>query len=43
MKLCQNCKHEMKDYIEKPCRDCSRYLGDIKREGNTDKWELADE
>lgn len=42
MKLCQNCKFEDNDYLEKPCCDCTRCLGDIKRNGNTDKWEVAE-
>lgn len=44
MKLCQNCKFEDTDYLEKPCCDCTRCLGeDIKRNGNTDKWEINKE
>ena len=42
MKLCQNCKFEDSDYLEKPCCDCVRCLGDIKRKGNSDKWEIKD-
>ena len=43
MKLCQNCKFEDTDYLEKPCCKCTRCLGeDIKRNGNTDKWELKE-
>lgn len=42
MKCCQNCKSEDNDYIEKPCCECSRCLGDIKREGVSDKWELQE-
>lgn len=42
MKLCQNCKFEDSDYLEKPCCDCVRCLGDIKRNGNSDKWEIKD-
>ena len=42
MKLCQNCKFEDTDYLEKPCCDCTRCLGDIKRNGNTDKWEIKE-
>lgn len=42
MKCCQNCKYEDKDCIEEPCCDCSRILGDIKRKGSSDKWELED-
>jgi hypothetical protein len=43
MKCCQNCKSEDNDYMEKPCCDCSRSLGDIKRKGTTDKWELEND
>jgi hypothetical protein len=43
MKLCQNCKSEDNDYMEKPCCDCSRCLGDIKRKGTTDKWEVKND
>lgn len=44
MKLCQNCKFEDCDYLEEPCSVCSRCLGeDIKREGNSDKWEIKEE
>ena len=42
MKICQNCKFEDNDYMEEPCRSCSRCLGDIKRKGNSDKWELQE-
>ena len=42
MKICHNCKFEDNDYLEEPCCDCTRCLGDIKRNGNTDKWELAE-
>lgn len=42
MKLCQNCKYESKDYMEIPCRNCIRCLGDIKRKGNSDKWEIKE-
>ena len=42
MKLCQNCKYEPKDYMEIPCRNCIRCLGDIKRNGNSDKWEIKE-
>ncbi len=41
MKLCQNCKFADNDFMEEPCRNCSRCLGeDIKREGTSDKWEI---
>ena len=43
MKLCQNCKFEDNDFLEKPCCDCTRCLGeDIKRNGNTDNWEIKE-
>lgn len=42
MKLCQNCKFEDNDYLAKPCCDCTRCLGDIKRNGNSDKWEIKE-
>ena len=42
MKLCQNCKFEDNDYMEKPCCDCIRCLGDIKRNGASDKWEIKE-
>jgi len=42
MKICQNCKFEDNDYMGEPCRSCSRCLGDIKRKGNSDKWELQE-
>lgn len=42
MKICWNCKFEEIDYMEKPCCECSRCLGDIKREGTSDKWELKE-
>ena len=40
MKCCQNCKFEDNDCIEEPCSACTRCLGDIKRKGNSDKWEI---
>lgn len=40
MKCCQNCKFEDNDCIEEPCSVCTRCLGDIKRKGNSDKWEI---
>lgn len=43
MKLCQNCKFEDNDFIEEPCSACTRCLGDIKRKGNSDKWELQED
>ena len=43
MKCCQNCKFEDNDCIEEPCSSCSRCLGDIKRKGNSDKWELQED
>jgi hypothetical protein len=43
MKLCQNCKFEDNDFMEEPCRNCSRCLGDIKRKDDSDKWELVNE
>lgn len=43
MKLCQNCKFEDNDFLEKPCCDCIRCLGEnIKRKGNADKWEIKE-
>ena len=42
MKLCQNCKFEDNDYLAKPCCDCTRCFGDIKRNGNSDKWEIKE-
>lgn len=42
MKCCQNCKFEDNDCIEEPCSACTRCLGDIKRKGNSDKWELQE-
>ena len=42
MKLCQNCKYEPNDYMEIPCRNCIRCLGDIKRKGDSDKWEIKE-
>ena len=42
MKCCQNCKFEDKDCIEEPCSVCSRCLGNTKRKGNSDKWELQE-
>lgn len=42
MKCCQNCKSEDNDYMEKPCCDCNRCLGDIKRKGASDKWEIKE-
>ena len=43
MKCCQNCKSEDNDYMKEPCRSCSRCLGDIKRKGTSDKWEIKEE
>lgn len=43
MKICQNCKFEDIAYLEKPCCDCARCLGNIKRNGNSDKWEIKEE
>ena len=43
MKLCQNCKFEDNDFMEEPCSACTRCLGeDIKREGDSDKWEIKE-
>jgi peptidoglycan hydrolase CwlO-like protein len=43
MKLCQNCKFEDNDFMEEPCRNCIRCLGeDIKREGTSEKWEIKE-
>lgn len=42
MKCCQNCKFEDKDCIEEPCSVCTRCLGNIKRKGNSDKWEVKE-
>jgi len=42
MKICWNCKFEDTDYMEKPCCECSRALGNIERKGTTDKWELKE-
>ena len=42
MKCCQNCKFEDNDCIEEPCSACTRCLGDIKRKGNSDKWEIKE-
>ena len=43
MKLCQNCKFEDNDFMEEPCRDCSRCLGDRERKGTSDKWEIKND
>lgn len=43
MKLCQNCRFESYDDMEEPCRNCSRLLGDIKRKGTSDKWEIMND
>lgn len=42
MKCCQNCKFEDNDCIEEPCSACTRCLGNIKRKGNSDKWEIRE-
>ena len=42
MKICQNCKFEDNAYLEKPCCDCTRCLGNIKRNGDSDKWEIKE-
>ena len=42
MKCCQNCKFEDNECIEEPCSACTRCLGDIKRKGNSDKWEIKE-
>lgn len=43
MKVCQNCKFEDNDCIEEPCSACTRCLGNVKRKGNSDKWELQED
>ena len=43
MKLCQNCRFESYDDMEEPCRNCSRLLGNIKRKGTSDKWEIMND
>ena len=43
LKCCWNCKFESNDYMKEPCSSCSRWLGNIKRKGNTDKWEIKEE
>lgn len=43
MKLCQNCRFESYDDMEEPCCNCSRLLGNIKRKGTSDKWEIMND